>query len=1436
MDGPAGARDARCALVLGISGPDPGLGEAELGAPASLSEAPSQARGLAASLAAYGYRDVLETLGKSGAGLAAAADVQEWLGAALAEPGLVVVHLLTHGDPGHGETVLYVLGPDGKRVRPSLGEWLNQAEERGDLGPMLFVLDVCHAGKAVGYQLQQLVDAERQRAWVLAASSGADPAYDGRLTRALTQVLERFRSGELQIDPSMRYIPLNKLFGEVDRLVREQSRGSYPQQVHSTYVPLHAHVDQLEFFPNPGWDPTAQGNDARGAVADETAALLDEAFDERHFLRRAGAAEAVFGQVGRGFFHGRVEQLEQLRGWVMGTGPALRVVTGKQGVGKSALLGVVVCAAHPALRERTRDLWDRLPHKPPPLREGCLAVVHARRRTVVQVIASIARQWQLPVPAGPEGGDGEGESWTGQRLVAALGQALARPGGAGATRLLVVDAVDEADRPADLVAGVLVPLAAAPGKDGGPLCRMLIAGRDEYHLRPLIAAAATGGVTDLGAIPRRQVRPALAAYGKDLLGHGTPYETLPYAPAADALAEAVADALTAGPGAETDPAPLEWGEFLVAGLYIRHVLDLPPVQGLDQARELGEAVPRDLRGVLDLDFGRPEPGLDVSVLRAVAWALAFAEGTGMPEQIARHAAAAFLSSPMHPAAPSIGEIGKALARLRFYLRRDVDLNGDTLYRLFHQSLADQLRADAEENVTGPGPAAWLWQHLYAVLPAGPDRSRQWQHAEPYLLRHAAQHAVAAGRLEDLLQDTGFLTHAIPDTVAPLLAALPAGAADGAADTYRASYSAHSWAPPAARAQILAIDATRYRYFDLAQRLSSAAFWEPIWASCQSRSARLRLTLTDHHGDLTAVAVGRAGDRDIIVSGWYDHVARVWDALTGQPLGRPLIGHTGPVGAVAAGRAGDRDIIVSGSYDGTVRVWDAVTGQPVGEPLAGHSEIVNAVAVGRAGDRDIIVSGGGDETVRVWDAAAGQPLGAPLITRRLFGRARAVAAGRAGDRDIIVSGWDDSTVQLWDAATGQPVGELWADHTGRWGPVTAVAVGRAGNRDIIVSGWENGTVQLWDAVTRQLVGLPLPGHAGQVIGVAVGRAGGRGVIVSGSNVHGSYTGSVRVWDAATGPPVGEPLTGHTDRVTAVAVGRAGNRDVIVSSSDDWTVRVWDAATGQPVGEPLTGRTGPVTAVAVGRAGDRDIIVSHDGQAMWVWDAVTRRRDGPLAGHTVGGKAVAMGRAGDCDVIVSGSFRGTVWVWNAATGQPVGEPLAGHTGPVTAVAVGRAGDRDVIVSGSEDETVRVWDATTGLPIGEPLTGPTVRVTAVAVGRAGDRDVIVSGSEDETVRAWDAATRQAVGEPLTGHTRRVTAVAVGRAGGRDIIVSGSYDGTVRVWDAATGEPVGQQQFPDAIGSLALADERLAVAQGNDVVVLRVNPALLSAVGLSPSQESSS
>ena len=144
------------------------------------------------------------------------------------------------------------------------------------------------------------------------------------------------------------------------------------------------------------------------------------------------------------------------------------------------------------------------------------------------------------------------------------------------------------------------------------------------------------------------------------------------------------------------------------------------------------------------------------------------------------------------------------------------------------------------------------------------------------------------------------------------------------------------------------------------------------------------------------------------------------------------------------------------------------------------------------------------------------------------------------------------------------------------------------------------------------------------------------------------------------------------------------------------------------------------------------------------------------------------------IVSGSDDKTVRLWDADTGQPIGQPLTGHTDKVISVAFSPDGTR--IVSGSVDKTVRLWDADTGQPIGEPLTGHTDTVASVAFSPDGTR--IASGSVDTTVRLWDADTGKPIGDPLTGHTDAVDSVAFSPDGKR--IVSGSADKTLRLWPA--------------------------------------------------------
>lgn len=94
------------------------------------------------------------------------------------------------------------------------------------------------------------------------------------------------------------------------------------------------------------------------------------------------------------------------------------------------------------------------------------------------------------------------------------------------------------------------------------------------------------------------------------------------------------------------------------------------------------------------------------------------------------------------------------------------------------------------------------------------------------------------------------------------------------------------------------------------------------------------------------------------------------------------------------------------------------------------------------------------------------------------------------------------------------------------------------------------------------------------------------------------------------------------------------------------------------------------------------------------------------------------------------------------------LRGHQLAFNAVAI--SPDGSCIVSGSSDWTIRIWDADTGQPLGEPLRGHALQLLTVAISPEGPK--IVSDSRDMTIRLWDVGTGQQLGETLQGHTHSV------------------------------------------------------------------------------------
>ncbi|CCA69814.1 related to WD40-repeat protein (notchless protein) [Serendipita indica DSM 11827] len=217
------------------------------------------------------------------------------------------------------------------------------------------------------------------------------------------------------------------------------------------------------------------------------------------------------------------------------------------------------------------------------------------------------------------------------------------------------------------------------------------------------------------------------------------------------------------------------------------------------------------------------------------------------------------------------------------------------------------------------------------------------------------------------------------------------------------------------------------------------------------------------------------------------------------------------------------------------------------------------------------------------------------------------------------------------------------------------------------------------------------------------------------------------------------------------------------------------------QALRGHTSSVRGVAFSPDGSRIISGSSDS-TIRVWDAETGQTLGePLRGHNKSSvNAVAF--SPDGSRFVSGSWDNTLRLWDAETAKPLGEPLEGHEDSVNAVAF--SPDASRIASASWDKAIRLWDANTGQPLGEPLRGHKGWVNAVAFSEDGSR--IVSGSSDQTIQLWDVETGQPLGLPLTGHNSPVNTVVFSPDGSR--IVSGALDGTIRLWDGKDVQPLGE------------------------------------------------
>jgi WD40 repeat protein len=184
---------------------------------------------------------------------------------------------------------------------------------------------------------------------------------------------------------------------------------------------------------------------------------------------------------------------------------------------------------------------------------------------------------------------------------------------------------------------------------------------------------------------------------------------------------------------------------------------------------------------------------------------------------------------------------------------------------------------------------------------------------------------------------------------------------------------------------------------------------------------------------------------------------------------------------------------------------------------------------------------------------------------------------------------------------------------------------------------------------------------------------------------------------------------------------------------------------------------------------------------------------LEGHTDALASVAFfpdGRRG-----LSGSFDGTLRIWNLETGEEV-RTLGTTKGKIYGVAI--SPDGRSALSGGEDLLIHLWDVDNSKEVFE-LRGHLGFLTAVAF--SVDGQYAISGGGDRMLRLWDLEAQKLL-PGICRHNGLVRSVAfdpvvgpsAGKEGGLRALSCSSEDGTMRLWNVKKGKELKRWKAPGA------------------------------------------
>lgn len=1303
---------------------------------------------------------------------------------------------------------------------------------------LLVIVDTCYAEDGTARAVRRMAELlradlirERDGEYrdplafaVIAAARVREPADDGAFAHAFRAALRHPEIGG-QRQP---YLYLEAV---VDSVNQQFERDGLLQ--HATCAIL-SHESKFGFLPNPRFadELPPEGTD----LAEQRVWLTVQARRRRdelaqHFSPR-GRGTDIGAEAGH-YFVGRVDVLRRLSSWLAGTDCDHRaiVVTGSPGAGKSAVLGRLVVLSDPASCETIPPATIPLGTEPG---IGSIDVaIHARHKTMAELVAGIAAGAGLDTDVVDE-------------LVTALSE-RAEP------LVVVVDALDEAgtadDREPERIARELLRcLARIP-------CVQLLVGTRRHVIE---ACGPDFAVFDLDS-PQWINHEDLASYAELLL-------LAPHGPGSDSAY----DATTAPPIAQ-GIAETAYPNYLVARLTARTlaardavVSALPgwqralPAPEPEEAHAAGPA----FRWALAEQLGAEEQRA-----RELLIPLAFAEGAGLPWGIVWPAVASSIAG--RPIDSS--DIEWLLTASSSHVVEALDERNRSVYRLYHESFTDQLRADAP-----PDAQQRIADALLGLVSPHPDRdSLDWSSADPYIHTHLATHAAACNRLNELALDPEFLLAAEPE---PLLRAMTS-VTDDEAVLARTAYEQcvhllEAQLPLGERASILHLSAQVVGARALTAELSQLPGlpWHTRWSQQPGTKPHQR-SIGLHEHEVTAVAYVCLADTPSLVTGDASGTVHIWKLSSGERTHHLADVHNEAIRALSVLSTPDGELVVILDERGNLSGWYPLAGKLIGDPIFSIRGFRVDHLAATMLDGDPVAAVSSVSQVWVWNLRTatrlthqrvayskwrlqalsfvtwhGQPAVVGAVSRlpRLFG----TQAWRRNPFRVVMFTVDGKRIEAWRAKDVQALGvwdlngdptivtihkrgkptparlaqqlaEIRLPGSTRFSYQAKAALIRHVDRPLIAVS-DQGYLTLWDVGERREFGA---------VRVTASQRGGSAKPV-GFETDGTTWLAVPAGRSVLAIDIDQqsslsPQPAHAVSGLALwTMNNMQNRACVVTSvgspSSASSVIFYDLETGELL-DSGHDRTMVKTVFGGGLAQDATLplVVTMKYGIFGREELITAGIDGSVLNWHY--KLPPRKFSSACHLIGEGELRTVVLVCRERVVHrrlPEGDPhefkISYCLSSAGLVVDGKTMlfvlSFDDLTAFDLDTAAKLWSRNVGL-CKLHLLGP----NATGTGWAGDTPIVVVNTGLDLV-PHNARTGEPVGPALAGHALPPSVIEMGTLHDRHVLVSGGADRTVRVWDIGSARQVALIDVGSIVTALKFVPGD-ALVVGTEIGVMRID-----------------